>query len=277
MISQEISLASEEKLLSTPQEIYNMLERHLKAEVEQNIPSILETVIENCEYSFAYFPFINYKGFEGATQIYELLYTLFPDFNYELVEFTIGDNGVACLGKISGHLFSANKYLGWIVPPAADMCGYITFKQGNFMKWDHSQKKFAGEKFYLFFKEAEKNIEEQIVHGNFQITLKEFNSMYNEVQTKVKTMNLNPEAIQAVKDLWNEKSPPHFDDIFFPSTKFRVFLNGGKEEVLDIEDAKNFYNEVRSPKIRSVGFSVIGSNGVFLSSYWYLNKNYTYL
>jgi hypothetical protein len=103
------------------------------------------------------------------------------------LEYTIGSNGVACLGKITGHLKALERVLEWVVPQEADSLSVISFKMGNFMSWDPKAKKFAGERYYLFFKGAERSI--QTTYSNSEILLEIHRTVVLEIvlETNVHT------------------------------------------------------------------------------------------
>ena len=119
---------------------------HSIAEENRDIPGLLSTLTDDCEYVFVQTS-KSWKGKEGARHFYTELLTAFPDIDFQLQNIVIGPQGVfqeaIAIGTHKG------TWLGY--PPTEKTLQWVTL---IFFPWDDEKKKFKGERMFSTLTEA---------------------------------------------------------------------------------------------------------------------------
>lgn len=119
---------------------------HSIAEDKRDIPGLLSTLTDDCEYIFVQTGKA-WNGKEGAKQFYTELLTAFPDVDFQLQNIVIGPQGVFQEAIACG----THKAVWLGFPPTGKVLQWITL---IFFPWDSEEKKFKGERMFSTLTEA---------------------------------------------------------------------------------------------------------------------------
>ena len=114
---------------------------HSIAEDARDIPGLMATLTEDCEYIL-----VNtgqtWKGKAGATRFYTEMLAAMPDVHFDLQQIVIGPQGVWEEAKVTATLEGA--WLG--LAPTGER---VEFVVSIFFPWDAEAQKFKGERVHL--------------------------------------------------------------------------------------------------------------------------------
>jgi predicted ester cyclase len=114
---------------------------HSIAEDSRDIPGLMSTLTEDCEYVL-----VNtgdrWEGKEGATRFYTEMLAAFPDIHFDLQHIVIGPQGVWEEAHVTGT--HEGEWLG--LPPTGEP---VEFTVSIFFPWDPEARKFKGERVHV--------------------------------------------------------------------------------------------------------------------------------
>lgn len=113
---------------------------HSIAEENHDIPGLMSTLTEDCEYILVQSG-RKWKGKEGATAFYTELLTAFPDIDFQLQNIVIGPQGVFQ----EAHVYGTHKAKWLDSPPTGKKLEWDTL---ILFPWDADKKKFKGERMF---------------------------------------------------------------------------------------------------------------------------------
>ena len=116
--------------------------RHSIAEDARDIPGLLSTLTEDCEYVLVQTGDV-WRGHEGARAFYTELLAAFPDIDFALRNIVIGPQGVYEEAHATGT--HAGTWRGR--PPSGEK---VAFEVVIFFPWDAEREKFRGERMYTW-------------------------------------------------------------------------------------------------------------------------------
>eukprot|EP00013_Stygamoeba_regulata_P008147 CAMPEP_0177685364 /NCGR_PEP_ID=MMETSP0447-20121125/32992_1 /TAXON_ID=0 /ORGANISM="Stygamoeba regulata, Strain BSH-02190019" /LENGTH=325 /DNA_ID=CAMNT_0019195407 /DNA_START=78 /DNA_END=1055 /DNA_ORIENTATION=- len=160
--------------------------RHIEAENSHNTSRILDTLTPDCTFKFEFMPFKTWRGHSGATSFYDFLFGLIPDFHVTLEEFVLGEEGAAVM----------TAFTGWDIKTHSVLHGKFSTVQ----LFDRPTKLSAGEKFFLFWKNAEKEAN-STTHS---IALRTARTPSKDAQLRLRPTSVSVEDKRAVQRAWRE-------------------------------------------------------------------------
>jgi predicted ester cyclase len=118
---------------------------HSVAEEARDIPGLMATLTDDCEYTVVNKD-VHWYGKPGATRFYEQLLTAFPDIHFDLQNIVIGPQGVFEEAYVTGTYQSQ-----WLdMPPPNGQV--LEFNVTILFPWDPEQRLFSGERVYFDLK-----------------------------------------------------------------------------------------------------------------------------
>ena len=123
-------------------EIRDLWKSHSIAEDRRDIAGLIATLTPDCVYEV--FPDGGrWEGHAGATRFYLELLGAFPDIHFDLQTIVIGPQGVCEEARVTG------THRGkWLEREPTGQT--VEFRVVIFFPWDPVQKKFAGERVFIF-------------------------------------------------------------------------------------------------------------------------------
>lgn len=129
----------------TPEEYHQIRQEwktHSIAEDARDIPGLMSTLTDDCVYEIPQ-EGARWHGKDGATRFYNELLTAFPDIHFDLQNIVIGPQGV-----FEGAHVTGTHQKRWLhYEPSGKT---VEFDVVILFPWDAGQKKFAGERVFVF-------------------------------------------------------------------------------------------------------------------------------